>query len=235
MDRDLELAKRLAEAVDRAGGRVYFVGGLVRDRLLGRENKDIDVEVHGVTPEALTQILETLGEPVAKGASFGVMGLRHSELDIAMPRRERATGRGHKDFTVFVDPFLGEEKAAMRRDVTINAMDAIGFPVVERIDSRRFASISIDVAKCNACGMCAMFCPTGALKRDETDDVSSDIQQLEFTACECVQCGLCRDVCWKGALSVSSEVPADQLFDFDPVVFDLRKASRPKMIGLGRR
>ena len=122
MDRDLELAKRLAEAVDRAGGRVYFVGGLVRDRLLGRENKDIDVEVHGVTPEALTQILETLGEPVAKGASFGVMGLRHSELDIAMPRRERATGRGHKDFAVFVDPFLGEEKAAMRRDFTINAM-----------------------------------------------------------------------------------------------------------------
>lgn len=122
-----------------------------------------------------------------------------------------------------------------RHDVTINAMDAIGFPVVERIESRRFASVSIDATKCNACGMCAMFCPTGALKRDETDDVSSDIKQLEFTACECVQCGLCRDVCWKGALSVSSEVPTDQLFDFDPVVFDLRKANRPKMIGLGRR
>ena len=122
MDRDLELAKRLAEAVGRAGGRVYYVGGWVRDRLLGRENKDIDLEVHGVTPEALTAILETLGEPVTKGASFGVMGLRHSELDIAMPRSERATGRGHKDFAVFVDPFLGEEKAAMRRDFTINAM-----------------------------------------------------------------------------------------------------------------
>ena len=56
------------------------------------------------------------------GASFGVMGLRHYDLDIAMPRSETATGRGHKDFEVFVDPFLGEEKAAMRRDFTINAM-----------------------------------------------------------------------------------------------------------------
>ena len=78
-----------------------------------------------------------------------------------------------------------------RHDVTINAMDAIGFPVVECIESRRFASVSIDVTKCNACGMCAMFCPTGALKRDETDDVSSDIKQLEFTACELIYHPLC--------------------------------------------
>ena len=122
MDRNRELAVRLAEQVALAGGRVYYVGGWVRDRLLGRENKDIDVEVHGVTVEALTRILGTLGEPVTMGASFGVMGLKGCELDIAMPRSEHATGRGHRDFAVFVDPFLGEEKAAARRDFTINAM-----------------------------------------------------------------------------------------------------------------
>lgn len=119
---DLEMARRVADAVQQAGGRVYYVGGFVRDRLLGREIKDIDIEVHGVSVHTLEEILDSLGERLTMGASFGVLGLRHYDLDIAMPRSETATGRGHKDFEVCVDPFLGEEKAAMRRDFTINAL-----------------------------------------------------------------------------------------------------------------
>ena len=122
MDEDVRLARCLAEEVDRAGGTAYFVGGCVRDALLGRENKDLDLEIHGVQAEKLEEILDGLGERVTMGASFGVMGLKHAHLDIAMPRSETATGRGHKDFSVFVDPFLGEEKAASRRDFTINAL-----------------------------------------------------------------------------------------------------------------
>ena len=121
-DRNIEMARRVAEAVRQAGGRTYYVGGYVRDQLLGRENKDIDIEVHGVSVQCLETILDSLGERVAMGASFGIMGMRHYELDIAMPRSETATGRGHKDFAVFVDPFLGEEKAASRRDFTMNAL-----------------------------------------------------------------------------------------------------------------
>ncbi len=116
------MAKRLAEAVHQAGGRVLFVGGFVRDRLLGRENKDVDVEVHGISPAALEEILDSLGTRLEMGASFGVYGLKGYELDIAMPRSEEVTGRGHKDFKVLVDPFIGTEKAARRRDFTINAL-----------------------------------------------------------------------------------------------------------------
>ena len=90
--KDLEMAKKVASLVAQAGGRTYFVGGYVRDELLGRENKDIDIEVHGVTPEALAAILDTLGERTEMGASFGIIGLRHCDLDIAMPRKEKATG-----------------------------------------------------------------------------------------------------------------------------------------------
>ena len=121
-DRNINMAHRVAEAVKEAGGRAYFVGGFVRDRLLGRENKDIDIEVHGIPVLTLESILDSLGERMELGASFGIMGLRHYELDIAMPRSETATGRGHKDFAVCVDPFLGEEKAARRRDFTMNAL-----------------------------------------------------------------------------------------------------------------
>lgn len=63
-----------------------------------------------------------LGSRTEMGASFGVYGLRGYDIDIAMPRQEEATGRGHKDFKIYVDPFLGTYKAAMRRDFTINAM-----------------------------------------------------------------------------------------------------------------
>ena len=121
-DPNSQMARKIAEKVALQGGRVYYVGGLVRDRLLGRENKDVDIEVHGVTPEVLESILDSLGQRTQMGASFGVYGLKHYGLDIAMPRREQATGRGHRDFAVFVDPFLGTQMAAQRRDFTINAL-----------------------------------------------------------------------------------------------------------------
>ena len=121
-DKNVQMARRIAEAVADAGGRTYYVGGCVRDGLLGRDNKDIDIEVHGIPVQTLERILDSLGERLTMGASFGIMGLRHYELDIAMPRSETATGRGHKDFEVFVDPFLGAEKAARRRDFTMNAL-----------------------------------------------------------------------------------------------------------------
>ena len=121
-NKNILMAQRIAAEVRKAGGRTYFVGGFVRDLLMGRENKDIDIEVHEIPVSALEAILDGLGERLTMGASFGVMGLRHYDLDIAMPRSEVATGRGHKDFAVFVDPYLGAEKAARRRDFTVNAM-----------------------------------------------------------------------------------------------------------------
>lgn len=121
---ETELAVLIAEKVRECGGRAMYVGGLVRDSVRGEisSSKDIDIEVYGLTPEQLRDVLSEVGEVYVKGASFGVFGLRHSDIDIAMPRREQCIGRGHKDFEVFVDPFLSFEKAAERRDFTINAM-----------------------------------------------------------------------------------------------------------------
>ena len=117
-----EIVKKITEYVNEAGGRVFYVGGCVRDRLLGIDNKDVDIEVHGISPEDLYSILEKVGEPLAYGKSFGVFALRGEDIDIAMPRRERAVGKGHRDFVVDVDPFIGTREAARRRDFTINAL-----------------------------------------------------------------------------------------------------------------
>ena len=119
---DMEMAKRIAEAVKKKGGCAYFVGGYVRDLLCGVQGKDIDVEIHGLTPDELKEVLDSLGKRMDIGESFGIFGLRGYHLDIAMPRRETCRGSGHRDFDIFVDPHIGTEGAARRRDFTINAM-----------------------------------------------------------------------------------------------------------------
>lgn len=121
-DKNMEMARRIAEAVDGAGGVAYFVGGYVRDLLMGEAGKDIDVEIHGLTPDELKGILDSLGQRLDIGESFGIFGLRGYAIDIAMPRRESCRGRGHRDFDIFVDPHIGTLGAARRRDFTINAM-----------------------------------------------------------------------------------------------------------------
>ena len=121
-DKNVSMARMIAEKVALEGGRTFYVGGLVRDHILGRDNKDVDIEIHGITPEKLVEILETFGEVTKTGMSFGVFGLKKYEIDIAMPRKEKAVGRGHRDFEIDVDPFIGYEKAALRRDFTMNAM-----------------------------------------------------------------------------------------------------------------
>lgn len=119
---DHSMARELARRVSLQGGRAYYVGGYVRDALMHKENKDLDIEVHGISPADLEDILDSLGQRIAIGESFGIFGLKGYHLDIAMPRKESVRGQGHKDFDIFVDPFIGTESAARRRDFTVNAL-----------------------------------------------------------------------------------------------------------------
>lgn len=119
---DQQMARKIARLVAEKGGRSFYVGGFVRDALLHIENKDVDIEVHGITPRQLEEILDSLGQRMAIGESFGIFGLRGYSLDIAMPRKEEVRGQGHKDFDIFVDPFIGTEAATRRRDFTCNAL-----------------------------------------------------------------------------------------------------------------
>src|SRR5688572_27600400 len=62
-------AVEIAEAVRNAGGRALVVGGWVRDRLLSRESKDVDLEVFGVPSDRLRTLLESLGRVETVGES----------------------------------------------------------------------------------------------------------------------------------------------------------------------
>jgi len=121
-EKDLQLAKAIAELAAQQGGRAYFVGGYVRDTLRGIDNKDLDIEVHGISPTCLESILDSVGQRISVGESFGIYNLKGHSLDIAMPRKESMRGHGHRDFDVSVDPHIGTMGAARRRDFTINAL-----------------------------------------------------------------------------------------------------------------
>lgn len=121
-DKNAALARKIAVAVAEEGGAVYYVGGCVRDKLRHEEVKDVDIEVHGVYPDRLESILDSLGSRLTIGESFGIYNLKGYSLDIAMPRKETNRGSGHRDFDVCVDPFIGTYSAALRRDFTVNAI-----------------------------------------------------------------------------------------------------------------
>jgi tRNA nucleotidyltransferase (CCA-adding enzyme) len=115
-----EPAVAVARAVRERGGRALIVGGWVRDRLLGRPSKDVDLEVYGLDAARLRQVLEAFGRVNTVGESFTVYKV--GALDVALPRRESKVGRGHRGFEVIGDPSLSTEQAARRRDFTINAI-----------------------------------------------------------------------------------------------------------------
>jgi tRNA nucleotidyltransferase (CCA-adding enzyme) len=115
-----DIALAIARAIHDAGGRALIVGGWVRDRLLGRESKDVDIEVYGLEPALLRALLSRFGSVNTIGESFTVYKV--AGIDVSLPRRESKTGRGHKAFEVTGDPWMPPEEAARRRDFTINAI-----------------------------------------------------------------------------------------------------------------
>lgn len=114
------IAIDIATRVRARGGRALIVGGWVRDRALGLDPKDLDIEVFGVPAGELRALLEHIGRVDAVGEAFTVYKV--GGLDVSLPRRESKTGRGHRGFTVEGDPSLSFDDAARRRDFTINAM-----------------------------------------------------------------------------------------------------------------
>lgn len=96
---------------------IYRVGGSVRDRLLGLEQKDYDWVVVGSTPEQMIQ----LGyKPVGK--DFPVFLHPTSKEEYALARTERKTAPGYTGFQFQASADITLEDDLKRRDLTINAI-----------------------------------------------------------------------------------------------------------------
>src|ERR1700688_1683754 len=128
---DLDVA-----AVDRsvAGvlppGALYAVGGRVRDEVrtsldgISRPAKDLDYVATGLELDELVERLGRLGRADVVGASFAVVKCTFdgTTVDVALPRRERSTGVGHRDFLVEASPAISIEDDLARRDFRMNML-----------------------------------------------------------------------------------------------------------------
>lgn len=57
-----------------------------------------------------------------------------------------------------------------RRARLMQALNAIGQPTEEEVESRLWRRVVIDSERCNGCQMCAVFCPSGALRKHQAID-----------------------------------------------------------------
>lgn len=114
-----------------------LTGGCVRDEMMGVKPKDWDIEVYGVEPMRLREIVASFGEVRAVGEAFAVYKIG-DDLDVSIPRRERKIDRGHRGFTIEGDPSMSFEEACRRRDFTINAIlkDPLTGEIVDPFDGQ---------------------------------------------------------------------------------------------------
>lgn len=131
----LERTQPLAERFREGGFRLYLVGGVVRDLLLGREQNDLyDLDfTTDARPEQTRQLLAGWADSVwTQGERFGTIGCQKDgwTFEITTHRAESYDPTSRKPEVVFADAI---EADLARRDFTVNAM-ALSLPEPELID-----------------------------------------------------------------------------------------------------
>lgn len=119
-----ESTEKILSKIKENGGKLYTVGGAIRDEIMGIKPKDIDFLVTGIPLSNLSDILSELGKVNEVGKSFGIVKavIDGEEYDFAIPRTEKSTGPGHKDQVTKSDHTLSVEDDISRRDFSVNAI-----------------------------------------------------------------------------------------------------------------
>ena len=98
--------------------KLFYIGGVVRDKLLGLESFDIDITYVGNAIEYCSKF----GEVIQENPDFGTVrvNVKGKEVDFASTRSEKYPKKGHLPVVDKIGCSLKED--VMRRDFTINAL-----------------------------------------------------------------------------------------------------------------
>ena len=137
MNSALLTERAFAEIIAENGGRVFRVGGCVRDWFMGIIPKDIDFCVVGMVKKNFKAIFPDAQE---YGKSFPVFRLLIDGIkcEVAFARTERKVGRGYKGFKISSNPKATIEEDLFRRDTTVNsiAMDSLTGEIIDPFHGR---------------------------------------------------------------------------------------------------
>lgn len=126
-------ARRIVEKLRLHGYEALFAGGWVRDYLLGRKPKDVDI----ATSALPDQVLRLFPKSRALGAQFGVVQVRSygHAYEIATFRSDHDYRDGRHPASV---TFSGPEQDALRRDFTINGLffDPLSEKIIDYVQGR---------------------------------------------------------------------------------------------------
>ena len=114
----LELARQIVSKLKAHGYQAYFVGGCVRDLLLGGHPKDYDIAT-GARPDEISALFPNSD---LVGAHFGVVLVRDSDaqVEVATFRSDHAYVDGRHPVSVGFENDPRQD--VLRRDFTINAL-----------------------------------------------------------------------------------------------------------------
>lgn len=118
----MKAAEPVMEALERAGGQARFVGGCVRNALLGAEVGDVDIATT-LTPDQVIAALESAGiRAVPTGVDHGTVTaiFQHAPFEVTTLRRDVETD-GRRAVVAFTQDW---DEDAQRRDFTLNAVYA---------------------------------------------------------------------------------------------------------------
>ncbi len=107
----------IANLIANNGGRLYLVGGAVRDEIMGRDVSDYDYCIVGLDYD---DVMRLFPDALSYGKSFPVFNIFGNEY--ALARKEIKTSLGHKGFEIISDKSITIEEDLRRRDITINSI-----------------------------------------------------------------------------------------------------------------
>jgi len=111
----------IQEASQNLGVQSFVIGGFVRDLLLKRLNKDIDIVTDGDGPALANEVAQLLGvKKVAVFANFGTAQFFYKGIDVEFVSARKESYRLNSRNPIVSKGSLEEDQ--MRRDFTVNAL-----------------------------------------------------------------------------------------------------------------
>jgi formate hydrogenlyase subunit 6/NADH:ubiquinone oxidoreductase subunit I len=125
--------------------------------------------------------------------------------------------RVHKNLHVMKDGTL-PHFVPTRRDRVLDALSVFGKPSDRELETRLMGTMLIDTCKCVSCRMCAVFCPTGAIRK--FDDADGTVGILH-TPADCIKCESCKDICPGEAIEILPSVSTGDIFEGNAHRYDM--------------